>query len=201
MSVNDEDENKTPAENFRRTLDLHDAQLNQITTNNREVRRKIRIWKSTKSISLLVDQCSKSTSTIKIWIRKKRNAKTNFRIRINTSSSTTWQANSFYTSITESIQSSEWYLTLSCSFWLFSWIFFCKEQIKTYQTQLNDSHQIQEELKEKERRIKELENETETLHDRERFDFDLFKLCAFFFLRRIAALNEQIQKMESKFSF
>ncbi|CAF1448210.1 unnamed protein product, partial [Adineta ricciae] len=36
MSINDEDENKTPVENFRRTLDLHDAQFNQITTNNRE---------------------------------------------------------------------------------------------------------------------------------------------------------------------
>ncbi|CAF1684829.1 unnamed protein product, partial [Adineta ricciae] len=58
-------------------------------------------------------------------------------------------------------------------------------QIKQYQTQLNDSNQIQEELKEKERRIKELENETETLHDRE---------------RRIAALNEQIQKMEKTFT-
>ncbi|CAF1680539.1 unnamed protein product, partial [Adineta ricciae] len=33
----DEDENKTPVENFRRTLDLHDAQFNQITTNNREL--------------------------------------------------------------------------------------------------------------------------------------------------------------------
>lgn len=57
------------------------------------------------------------------------------------------------------------------------------EQIKQLHNELNIiNHQKDNQIKDKEQRIRELENEAETLHDRE---------------RRIEALNEHIQKMES----
>ncbi|CAF1529814.1 unnamed protein product [Adineta steineri] len=57
------------------------------------------------------------------------------------------------------------------------------DQIKQLQLQVETYNQHKDnELKEKDKKILELENETETLHERE---------------RRIEALNEQIQKMES----
>ncbi|CAF3417948.1 unnamed protein product [Rotaria socialis] len=56
------------------------------------------------------------------------------------------------------------------------------EQMKRLQSELNTiNHQKDNQLKEKDKKIKELENQAEIFHDRE---------------RRIEALNEQIQKME-----
>ncbi|CAF1561163.1 unnamed protein product [Rotaria magnacalcarata] len=56
------------------------------------------------------------------------------------------------------------------------------EQMKQLQSELNTiNHQKVNQLKEKDKKIKELENQAEIFHDRE---------------RRIEALNEQIQKME-----
>ena len=37
MSINGRNEDKTPVENLRRTLDIQGDKLNQITSNNREV--------------------------------------------------------------------------------------------------------------------------------------------------------------------
>ncbi|CAF5017048.1 unnamed protein product [Rotaria magnacalcarata] len=60
------------------------------------------------------------------------------------------------------------------------------EQMKQLQSELNTINQQKvNQLKEKDRKIKELENQAEIFHDRE---------------RRIEALNEQIQKMERTFS-
>ena len=61
------------------------------------------------------------------------------------------------------------------------------EQIKYLQNQLDSANSNQDKLlHDKDLQIKQLIDETQTLHDRE---------------RRIEALNEQIQKMESKFLF
>ncbi len=37
MSINGRNDDKTPVENLRRTLDIQGDKLNQITSNNREV--------------------------------------------------------------------------------------------------------------------------------------------------------------------
>ncbi len=53
------------------------------------------------------------------------------------------------------------------------------EQIKQLQTELNlINHQKDNLIKEKDYRIKELESEAETLHDRERFEY--FRIYFFF---------------------
>ena len=182
MSINGRNETQTNGENLRRTLDIQGDKLNELTSNNRQVfEMKLFLW-----------------ITIFVWLKLSNVQSQLARLRSELEKSEMLR------------QTLEYELTLlrtqhgkqtAFTQQLHQQLHLSTEQIKQFQAEKHfNNEQNDQIIKEKDKQIKELITEAETLHDRERFLFfhiDLIIFTIFFFYRRIEALNQQIRNMES----